>query len=547
LSGGEPLAIKRKKTPIILAGAAATALVVSVGAFVAYRLVFGGPQPAERMPASVIAFASLDLTPGLDQTRKLNKLAEKMPEASNVKDPKAALEKALEDLDLKGVDVKRDVTAWLGNRMALAAWTDSHHNVYGLLALESTDDKAATAGLNRIKQAANGEMGFTVHDGFALAAFGDSAKQDVQAAADAAAAEAATSPLAKSAKYTEARKWLDGDQFAVFFADYDGFGKIAESLVPKDLSQAGGGMPSGTVIVGVRAESDGLSARFHTFGGKAKAAPAVTNAVGRLGDLPAGTSLGVVARVPEEFAAGSLLFMGLPFAFAAPGTEPPQPESVLTPREQKEFDSLMEKVASGKITAAEQKRFDELSQKMFPTEPAKDLTPAERKELEALLSKGDLTEAEAKRLNELIGVPEGPVAGGAWEDLFGGLGGGLVTLAAADLTTSPAFRAVIELTKTPDAESAKRMTELSSKDFTVRLDGATLTLQSKGFSASGRLADDALFRRATANAPAGDTQMAIYADLTRAVSAQFRAKLGPFQAIFVAAGGDSGMARVLIG
>jgi hypothetical protein len=549
LSGGDSLAIKRKKTPIILAGAAAMALVVSIGVFVAYRLVFGGPQPAERMPASVVAFASLDLTPGLDQTRKLNNLAQKMPETSGVKDPKAALEKALEGLDLKGVDVKRDVMAWLGNRLALGAWTDSHHDVYGLLAMESTDDKAAFTGLNRIKGAASGKIGFAVHDGFALAAFATAGSKDVQAAADAAWAEAAASPLAKSAKYTEARKWLDGDQVAVLFADYDGIAKIAESLAPNDLGGFQTGMPSGRMILGVRAENDGLSAHFHTFGGKAKTPTegALKNAVGRLGDLPAGTSLGVIARLPKDFASGPLMLLGLPFASAVPGGDLPPPDVALTPQEQKEFDSLMEKVATGKITAAEQKRLDELSEKMFPMNPGKALTPAERKELEALLSKGDLTEAEAKRVNELIGVPEAPAGATALQDVFGALGGGLVTLSAADITTSPVFRMVIELARTPDAETTKRLTDLPGKDFTVKLEGSTLTVQSNGFSASGRLADDALFKRATANAPGNDAQVAIYADLTRIASAQLRSKLGPYQAIFVMTGDDGGMARVLIG
>src|SRR5204862_6402428 len=94
--GDQPVAVRRSKAPIIFASAAAVALVVSVGAFVAYRLVFGGVQAAERMPASVVAYLSVDLTPGLDQTRKLVKLSEKLPQTGNEKDPKAALQKALE-------------------------------------------------------------------------------------------------------------------------------------------------------------------------------------------------------------------------------------------------------------------------------------------------------------------------------------------------------------------------------------------------------------------------------------------------------------------
>jgi hypothetical protein len=548
-----PVGIRRSKTPIILAAAVAVALVASVGAFVAYRLVFGGPQPAERVPASVIAYFSLDLSPGLDQNRKLAKLSEKLPQTGREKDPKAALEKALKELDLEGVDVARDISAWLGTRLGAGAWANGGHEMFGLLALQSTDDKAAQAGLARIKTATKGRVGFTVHDGFALVAFGD---KDGQAAADAAAAEAVTSPLSKSAKYTEARKWLDSDQLAVFFADYDAFRKIVESMDTMGTMTLTGQMPTGTMILGVKAEDDGLSARFRSFGGKAKPAAPATDAMGKLGALPAGTGVGVVARLDESTTLFPFLMLGMPFGFMTAGGQPDEidPPSPLTPQEEQELDALIAKQAKGSLTKAEQKRLDELSAKMMgPMKPPRELTPAERKELDALLAKGRLTEAEKKRLAELMGVPDFGSGGPngldekSWEDMFGALSGGLLTLTATDFATKPAFRAIVELAKAPDAATAKRLTELSDKDVTVSLDGTTLSVQSKGFAGTGRLGDDPLFRRATAAAPAGDAQLAVYADLTRIVPADARAQFGPFQAIFVVSTNDSGMVRVLIG
>lgn len=541
-----PLAVgvKRSKTPIILASAAAVALVVSVGAFVGYRLLFGGPQPAERLPASVLAYLSVDLNPGFDQTRKLAELAEKMPQTGSAKDPKAALEKALNGLDLNGVDVKRDLTSWLGNRMAAAAWADGKHDMYGLLALESTDDKAATAGLDRIKESAKGKAGFTVHDGWALIAFGD---KDAQAAADAVAAEAKTSPLSKSAKFTEARKWLEGDQFAVFFADYDGFSAMIRAEAPKELPEELFQLPTGTMILGVRAEDDGLSARFRGFGGKPKTDQPVTDAMGKLGALPSGTGAGLVARLPDGFSLTPFLLFGLPLGFASGPGELNELEP-LTPAEQKEFDELTTKQLTGKLTKAEQKRLDELEQKMFPLGPEKELTPAEQKELDALIAKPNLTEAEQKRLNELLGVPDfgTPPGSEAWKELFDALAGGVVTLSMSMEGLKPAFHAVVELVKAPDAETAKRLNELSDKDVTVKLDGATLSVQSNASVGTGRLADDPLFRKASAGAGA-DAQIAAYVDLTRLVPAEHRTELGPYQAIFASVNGDSGIVRVLIG
>jgi Protein of unknown function (DUF3352) len=546
-----PVAVKRPKSFLFLAAAAAVALVISVGAYFGYNLVFGGPQPAERMPASAFAYLSVDLSPGLDQTSKLAKLAKKLPQTGSEKSPKAGLEKAFDGLDLKDLDVKRDLSAWLGNRVGVAAWAGGHQQVYGLLALESTDDEAATAGLKRIKDAVKGRFGFTVHDGFALAAFGG---EDAQAAADAAAAEAAASPLSESAKYAEARKWLEGDQFAVFYADYDGFSKIADSLGTKEM---GGPIatPSGTVIVGVRAEDDGLSARFRTFGGKAKPASPPTDALGKLGALPAGTGIGMVLRLPEDAKAWSSL-VGLPYAlaFASAGDEfsMDEPQSRLTPAEQEEFDALIEKQMTGKLSKAEQKRFEQLSKKMIgPIGSPKDLTPAEQAELEALIAKPNPTEAEQARMAELLvpgypaGGPDG--LGKEWDETFDALSGGLLSLAVTDVAATPSFRAIVELAKTPDAETMKRLTALSGKNMTVKVDGGTLSLQSDGFTGSGRLADDPLFRRASAGSAAADAQMAVYVDLTRVAPAKARAELGPYQAIFISGGADSGTAKVLIG
>jgi hypothetical protein len=539
------VAMPRRKAPIFLAAALAVALVVTAAAFIGYRLLFGGAEPAERMPASVIAYLSLDLNPGLDQTRKLLKLSEKLPETGGRKDAKSVLEKALESLDLQGIDVKRDLTPWLGQRLAVAAWPGGTKQPIGLLAVQSTDDRAAMAGLTRIKESAKASLGFTVRDGYALIAVGG---RDAQSGADAASAEAAKSPLTKSAKYSEARKWLDGDQFAVFFADLDGYAKAISTAMPTApmaLKTDVTGMPTGTFIAGVRAEDDGLSARFRSFGGKATPAQPATDAVGKLGALPAGTSVGVVARLSGEFNPSPFLLFGLPMGFDSETTE--EPSSSLTPQEDEEFNTLIGKQISGKLTKAEQKRLEELSAKMFgPTTSPKDLTPAEQKELDALITKGNLTEAEQKRLDELLGIPGGfdprpdnSQSGKAMEDLLGSLSGALVTVAATDLSAKPAFKAIVELAQTPNADMAKELTSLAGKDVTVKLDGATLSVQSVGYAGSGRLSDDPLFRRASAGAGSG-AQMAIYVDLTRL-------KAGPYKAIFVTGSGDSGSARVLIG
>jgi hypothetical protein len=63
-----------------VAAAVALVLVASAGAWAVVRVWFSsGAQPEEAMPASVGAYARLDLDPSLDQGTKLVKLLRKFP------------------------------------------------------------------------------------------------------------------------------------------------------------------------------------------------------------------------------------------------------------------------------------------------------------------------------------------------------------------------------------------------------------------------------------------------------------------------------------
>ena len=69
----------------------------------------------------------------------------------------------------------------------------------------------------------------------------------------------------------------------------------------------------------------------------------------------------------------------------------------------------MAKDLQDKLTPAEEARLNELMDKASSFGP--DLTPEEEKELDALFSKDELTEAEQKRFEELLGggpMDEGP-------------------------------------------------------------------------------------------------------------------------------------------
>lgn len=510
----EVVSVRRSKTPLILAGAVTVALVLGVGAYVGYRFLFGGAQPAERMPASVIAYAAIDLTPGMDQTNKLRKLLEKFPSQGGNTDPKAAIEKLLLELKIEGVDPKRDLTSWLGMRAGAGVWLGSKDEPYAVLAVASTDDEAAKKGLTVLRDKSKVSLGFVVREGYVLVAIGD---KDGQRAADAASAEAEKTPLAKAAKFAEARKWLADEQLTIVYADLSGYGRLMKTFTSSDLLE--GENPesaqqlqkmldeqsknfTGTIIAGARIEDDGVVSRSRSFGAKAITSGTITDAIAKLGALPASSEIAAVAKVPDDLDKSPFATFGLPFAgMGAKG-------SPLTEAEQKELDALMDKDFEGKLTAAEQ-----------------------------------------KRLEELFGGP-GAGASQAWEELFRTISGATVTVSVADIADKPVFRALAELTTAPSAETVTELTKLSDGDVKVTVEGKTLTAGSPGYSAAGKLADDALFQRCVSGAPA-NIQLAVYVNLAKAVPAKWREKLGPFKAFSVMQGTEQGdqiaVARVLIG
>ncbi|GIH04499.1 hypothetical protein Rhe02_25660 [Rhizocola hellebori] len=546
-TGTETLSVRRSKTPVILAGAVAVALVLGVGAFIGYRLLFGGGQPAERFPASAVAYISIDLTPSADQTVKLVKLVKKFPDHSGDADPKASIEKLLEKLEIKGIEPKRDITSWLGSRLALGAWSDPQGETYGLLAISSEDDKAATAGLTRIRDKSSQGMGFVVRDGYALIAVGG---KQAQRAAEAADAEAAKSPLSAQADFSTARKWLADDQIVVAYADLGGLGRLADKF-SKDLLPAGEDLGDlsktfkGRVIGGARIEQDAILVRSRSFGAEPTQTAAIGDAIARLGALPAGSEIAAVASLPSGLSESPLA--GIPLSAALIGGMGLGPSGGgLSPQEQTELNELMSKDLQNKLTPAEEARLTELMDKTSGFGP--DLSPAEQKELDALFSKDELTEAEEKRVEELLG---GGATGGAGPDIdavLQTLSGATVAISMTGVADKPALSIVAALAKAPSADTISSLKEISP-DLTVSVEGTTLTAKSAGFTAGGKLADDPLFKRATAGAP-GNLTFAAYVDLKFAKKAG-GPQTGPLTGLCLMAGTDQGdqvaLARVLIG
>jgi hypothetical protein len=524
------VSLPRRKTPIILASALAVSLVMAAGVFVGYRLLTAAGDPAERMPASVVAFASTDLTPSRDQVRRLSKFT----------DPKASVEKALAELD-----AEPDLSGWMGPSVAAGVWVDKSDRPFVLVSLDSKDDAAATKGLTNIRS--KEDIGFVVRDGRVLIAAGDEKTADNQAAAEAAWAEAEKSPLAKHGRYTDARKWLSDEQLAVFYVDLaaldrlleKSFQKLAEeakSEVGADVdAQISLGMPgefkaelAGSLIAGVRVENDGYMVRYRNIGGKAQGGM-VADALTRLGALPSASDVAAVAQVSGEL--GSAMSM-LPLMFGGFGgfededsgiVEPDPWKGLLTDAELKELETIMAKPES-KRSAAEKKRLEELMGKLMAA-------------------------GGPGRPGDLGGDVIDP--GDPWEELSDSFKDATIAVAVSGITETPVFRALIELAKDPEANLKSTLQASQGKDVKVEVSGRAVTVASVSFPAGGaKLADDPLFQKALAGCPAS-AQIALYANAAKVLPDTARDKIGQVRAIglwqSVENGEPVGAVRVLIG
>lgn len=208
-----PVAVVATVVAVVVLLGGGTAVVAAV------RYWFGtGEQAESATPASVGAFIRLDLDPSLDQGVKLLKLIRQFPDTENFGDQDPDLARGIFDgLELDGMNFDSDVKPWFGHNVAVAAWSDADQQPYVLGILASTDDTLARAALEKAKaQSEPGELGYVVRDGWVLLAGGEKRSQE---AADAAAAEAATSSLAADARFATALDAMPGGQLLVGWSD----------------------------------------------------------------------------------------------------------------------------------------------------------------------------------------------------------------------------------------------------------------------------------------------------------------------------------------
>jgi hypothetical protein len=546
---------------VLLGASLVLVLLIGVGAVLGWRLLSAGERPADNLPASLAAYAGVDLAPAPDQEARLLELARKLPRSGTTLDghsfdPAGLIDGAIGDHP--GVDVRRDLTSWLGVRFGVGAWLDGQSRPYVLIAAASRDDNAARAGLRRLHDAfTDADLGYLVSNRLVLVAVGD---RDAQAAVEAARAEAAAHPLAKAAGFLDATRWLGEPQVVLAWMDNARCRGFTKAQLAQDNGLSGvdnrAGPASGQVIFGVRATGDGLTARFRSSGEDAMGTP-VPDALSRLGALPGDSAVAAVARVPAHLAdatgnlldpvtvAFGLLLRGV-VTFGEPAATLPGQRRLST-AEQQELDALLSKDPTT-LNPAEHKRIEALLG-IGPTtvgpptnEPTPVLTNAEQQEVEALLATdpSQLTAADRARLTQLLGFDPTDIGGygqGTPGDPTAAIAGAAITLAVSALTGTPMLKAIVEATS---AEQARQLASSFGSRLTITTNGTTVTGTSAGYTDSGgRLADQPLFQKAVAGSPA-NVLAAVYVDLHRAVPTAQRDKLGGLRAVSLVVGEEHG-------
>ncbi|NUR74085.1 MAG: hypothetical protein HOU81_25020 [Hamadaea sp.] len=494
-----PVSVRRSRGPLLLVGSLVLALLLGVGGWAGLSLMAGtGPQAAEITPGNVVAFAAVDLTPGLGQQRKLANLLAKFP-------------KAFDDGDVRvdDKDLTADVTPWLGGRFGAAMWMHNSQ-AYTLFVAASRDDRKAREGLERLRgREGSGKFGFVVGDGYVVAARGT---RDAQAAAEAAHAEAQATPLAGVAAYADAVKWLPEEHFAHAYADLAGLNQAMTTMIMSDLGDLGEseeaipedaitevtssgfftgvpgltGKQKGTLIVGANAVDGGVEVHYRTFGAAGTESVAPTaDLIAAVGDLSADSAVAgsvAIAKAPAE----------LEGMFGAPMLDPED----------------------------------------FDPEDFEGLTPEDIAAIKAEMAKGpDFAKA------------------------FKALDSSLLTFAMTGMQNEmPVLFATLQTkdaTAAGDVAAAAKATEIPLK---VTVSGNTVRIVSDGYTASAKLSGSPLFTKAIEGLPSHPDSL-VYVDLTKFLSqtgadARTREMAAPIKAIAAAStplGADSeGTIRLVI-
>ncbi|HET7352048.1 MAG TPA: DUF3352 domain-containing protein [Marmoricola sp.] len=286
----------------VVATVAAVVLVAGGGVAAWQFLLAGGSRPAEVLPASTFALATLDLDPSGGQKLEAIRTLRKFPSVredtglQDGSDPmKAFFEEIQEHDSCTGLDYERDVEPWLGSRAAVGGVLMGDDKPAPVAALQVKDAEAARSGLEKLRRCAEAEkddFGWSMAEGHVVLS-------DTTGHAEAIVAEGAEKPLSEDAGFQRWTEEVGADAvLSVYVAP-----EAAEIA-----AEATGEEVEGDALTRLLEDFDGAAAALRfadggielSFaGGGAKAVEGAENVSGHVGMLPADTALVLAASVPE--------------------------------------------------------------------------------------------------------------------------------------------------------------------------------------------------------------------------------------------------------
>jgi hypothetical protein len=175
--GGQPTAGRSRRTTLLVGGGVVGLLAIGAGAWAALNFFQQGAQPAEALPASTVAYASIDLDPSggqkIDAFRTLNKFPAFKDQVGihSVDDARRKIGEAL--ISASGCDLSydSDIGPWLGDRAAVAAVDLGDPQPAPVVVVQSTDDAKADAGMHTLLTCGDHpatDVAYDVHDGWVV-------------------------------------------------------------------------------------------------------------------------------------------------------------------------------------------------------------------------------------------------------------------------------------------------------------------------------------------------------------------------------------------
>ncbi|MFC7497529.1 MULTISPECIES: hypothetical protein [unclassified Nocardioides] len=296
--GGAPQQGGRSRRTTVLASVGAVGVLAAGGAtWAAWSFFSTGAQPAEALPASTVAYASIDLDPSGGQKIAALRTLSKFPAFEDVVGLDAdddvrrwIFDRAAAEAGCDGLDYDDDVAPWLGDRFAAAAVDTGADGVVPAVVLQVTDEGAAGTGLDALSACGGDDIAaWSIRDGWAVLA-------ETQELADGIAGDAAEGSLADDDDF---RHWTDeaGDSGIVSM--------YAAPEVGDFLAEDLGVSPGAEVLEGFAGAAATL--RFDDGGVELE----VVSDTAAAGAFPQGDQAGdLVASLPEDTVAAFGLSMG---------------------------------------------------------------------------------------------------------------------------------------------------------------------------------------------------------------------------------------------